>query len=88
MAHPLLIALKPLALKLIAAKISEKTGKVEVADKKTVSVTGSIYIVVVTALLSYLSAKGIIDPALFELLNSILTSPEVASEANKAIEGL
>ena len=85
MAHPLLIALKPLALKLIMAKVSEKTGKLEPASKKEVGVTSSIYLVVVTALLAYASSKGYIDPALFELLNTILTSPEVAKEIEEAL---
>lgn len=88
MAHPLLIALKPLALKLIMAKVSEKAGKKIELDKPAIKKTGTIYLVLVTALLTYLSSKGYIDPALFELLNSILTSPEVAAEADKAIEKL
>lgn len=88
MAHPLLILLKPIALKLIAAKISEKTGKIEVADKKTVSVTGSIYLVLVGAILTYMSSTGVIGPELAEMLNTILTSEAVVTEADKAIEKL
>ena len=85
MALPILALLKPIALKLIMAKVSEKTGKVELAPKKEVGVTSTVYLVVVGALLTYLSSKGYIDPALYELILTIATDPTIAAEIEEAL---
>ena len=78
------IALRAITHKLVDEPADELTVRsikgevapVEFCKKKTMRMT-SIYILVVTTVLTYLSSTGTIDPALYQLLSSILTSPEV-----------
>jgi len=82
--HPLFAILKPLALRAITHKLVKETNEV-VFDKKKTGAMSSVYMVVITAGLTYLSSKGYIDPALYELVKTILTSPEVAEAVSEAI---
>ena len=94
----LLPALKHYALRAVTHKIVKETSEemivrvandkpvpLEMSKKKLLTKTGPIWTLLVTALLTFLSAKGYVDPAWYQLIETLLMSPEVMEAVNEAV---
>lgn len=80
---------KQLALRAISHKVKDEILEKKILrelsgdpapiefSKNKLGTMSSVYTVILGAVLTYLSSKGIIDPALYKLIYTILSSPEV-----------
>ena len=88
---------KQLALRAVSHKLKEESlekktlrelsgdpAPIEFSGNK-LGAMGSVYTVVLGAVLAYLSSKGIIDPALYELILTIASNPEVIKTATDMV---
>ena len=86
------LALRAVSHKLKEESLEKKTLRELSGDPAPIEFSGNklgamsyIFTVVLGAGLTYLSSKGIIDPALYELIFTIASSPEVIEAATDMV---
>lgn len=104
--HPILIALKPIAEKLIMTKVVKEVNRgfkniqkttanddrevIEIVDTIETAVVSkkkvSAWSAVAIAVAYYASSQGLIDPALADLINTLLSNPEVVEGIESVVE--
>ena len=97
--HPILLALKPIVQTLIMRKVTEKVTRelksidspdviaiVDVVETAYISkkkVSG--WLTVIISLVYFASSQGYIDPAIADLVNSILTNPSTVEAIEEVV---